>query len=166
MSLNMEDTLLSADEGKKAHRICAQLLYCVTTVYLNAQWCIYYIARYTSHPTKLYKECLLHALRHLFGTRHIGLTLGGVGDGQLQSTGRRTRWRQVMNSTRREPIRTQDMRSQDRRLEGTRKTWETRRSTATADSTTSRHSARRMLKVTSCRVQWHRSWGLVSLRAR
>ena len=86
MSLSMEGTLLSADEGKKAHRICAQLLYCVTTVYLNAQWCIYYIARYTSHPTKLYKDCLLHALRHLFGTRHIGLTLGGVGDGQLQST--------------------------------------------------------------------------------
>ena len=58
---NMEDTVLSSDEGKKAHRLCAQLLYYVTTVYLNAQWCIYYIARYTSHPTKLYKEALLHA---------------------------------------------------------------------------------------------------------
>ena len=68
MSLNMEEELLSADdEGKKAHRQCAQLLYCVTTVYLNAQWCLYFIARYTSHPTKLYQQCLLHALRHLFG---------------------------------------------------------------------------------------------------
>jgi hypothetical protein len=63
-----------------AHRLCAQLLYTVVTVYLSGQWVIFYIARYTSKPTKLYWECLLHALRHMYGHRHIGLTLGGVGE--------------------------------------------------------------------------------------
>ena len=68
-----------------AHRLCAQLLYTVVTVYLSGQWVIFYIARYTSKPSKLYWECLLHALRHMYGHRHIGLTLGGVGASQLQT---------------------------------------------------------------------------------
>jgi hypothetical protein len=85
LQLNMTDEQLSVEEGKLAHRICAQLLYTVTTVYLNGQWVVYYIARFTSHPTKLYKESLLHALRHLYGNRHIGLTLGGTGAAQLQA---------------------------------------------------------------------------------
>ena len=81
----MTDEQLSVEEGKHAHRICAQLLYTVTMVYLNGQWVVYFAARYTSHPTRLYKESLLYALRHFYGNRHIGLTLGGTGAALLQA---------------------------------------------------------------------------------
>ena len=57
---------MPAEEGRHAHKICAQLLYTVTTVNLNGQWVVYFAARYTSHPTRLYKECLLYALRHFY----------------------------------------------------------------------------------------------------
>ena len=45
LQLNMSDEQLSVEEGKHAHRICAQLLYTVTTVYLNGQWVVYFTAR-------------------------------------------------------------------------------------------------------------------------
>jgi hypothetical protein len=60
------DGTVPAEEGRHAHKICAQLLYTVTTVNLNGQWVVYFAARYTSHPTRLYKECLLYALRHFY----------------------------------------------------------------------------------------------------
>ena len=48
------------------------------TIYYWAQYPIFFAARFGSRPTPLYLECLLYALRCLYGARHIGLTLGGT----------------------------------------------------------------------------------------
>ena len=64
--------------------MCAQLIYCVSTVHIHAQWPLYYAARFTQHPTRLYRDVLEYQLHHLYDTRHIGLTLGGVGAGAQQ----------------------------------------------------------------------------------
>ena len=77
--LNREDPLLSPEQAQLARRVNAQMIYAVASIYVHAQYTVYYIGRYSAHPTQLYLECSLHVLRHLYGTRHIGLTLGGVG---------------------------------------------------------------------------------------
>ena len=97
---------------------------------------IYYIARYTSHPTRLYKDCLLYALRHLYGNRHIGLTLGGTGGAQLQaemhavSPREDDKYRTATHADSGFAV------SQALQQVDIRKTWETPQSIATADSTT------------------------------
>jgi hypothetical protein len=82
LKINLTDDDLSPVEAKRAHRLCAQLIYVVVQIYYNAQYAVFRIARFTSKPSKLYLVCLEHALRHLFATRHIGLTLGAMDEGE------------------------------------------------------------------------------------
>ena len=62
-----------------SHRLLAKIIYMVYGVYYNCQYVCFYIGRYQHGPSPLYKECLLHLLRHMYGHRHIGLTLGKAG---------------------------------------------------------------------------------------
>jgi hypothetical protein len=67
----------------------AAAVHTVVTLYFCGQWTIFYIARYRVHieavEALLGMPTVLYALRHLYGHRHIGLTLGGVGSAQLQT---------------------------------------------------------------------------------
>ena len=56
----------------------------MSTIHIHCQWAVYYAARFTQHPTRLYRDVLEHQVHHLYDTRHIGLTLGGVGAGAQQ----------------------------------------------------------------------------------
>jgi hypothetical protein len=75
--LTLGDGSYSEALGKQAGRLQAQLIYQVVMIYYWAQYPIFYAARFGSKPTALYLECLLYALRGIYGARHIGLTLGG-----------------------------------------------------------------------------------------
>ena len=63
--------------AKAARRLNCLLMYCVVTVYLHGQYVVFFIAQFSSSPDQLYFDCCLHVLRHLYGTRHLGLTVGG-----------------------------------------------------------------------------------------
>ena len=76
--LNKTDPAISPDRAKQMHRLSAQLMYVVVQVYFHGQYTVFYCARFSSTPTELWAECLLHALRHIYGYMHIGLTLGGT----------------------------------------------------------------------------------------
>ena len=87
MKLSMTLPPIATIKAKTAHRLGCQLMYIVVQVYYPAQFAVFYAARFSSAPSDLYSECLLYALRHLYHTRHIGLTLGGHGDAELVSSG-------------------------------------------------------------------------------
>ena len=59
----------------------------VVQIYYPAQFAIFYTARFSSGPWVLYQECLLYALRHIYTSRHMGLTLAGRDDAELAASG-------------------------------------------------------------------------------
>ena len=67
---------LSEEDKKRSLRLQMLLMYVVNQIYYHVQYPIYYAARFSSKRSRLYFDVLLYALRHLYGTRHIGLTLG------------------------------------------------------------------------------------------
>ena len=74
---------ISDEKARMMHRLVAQLIYVVVNNYYNGQFAAFRCGRIVSRPNALYAECAEYALHHLYGTRHIGLTLGGVGPSQL-----------------------------------------------------------------------------------
>ena len=76
--LSKTDPAISPEQAKQMHRLCAQLMYVVVQVYFSGQYTIFFCARFNSAPSQLWADCLLYALRHLYGYMHIGLTLGGT----------------------------------------------------------------------------------------
>ena len=87
MSLSLAMPKLDNDRAKASHRLGCQLMYVVVQVYYPAQFAVFYAARFSSVPSELYEACNLYILRHIYSTRHIGLTLGGNGDAELVASG-------------------------------------------------------------------------------
>ena len=59
----------------------------VLQVYYPSQFPLFYAARFSSAPSEFYEECNMHALRHVHDAKHIGLTLGGIGDAERMPSG-------------------------------------------------------------------------------
>ena len=74
------DIMTNAEDIKMVNRLQMQLMYCVVQVYFAGQYVVFFCARRTVKPPKIKKAVLLYALEHLYGTRHMGLTLGGLSD--------------------------------------------------------------------------------------
>ena len=87
MKLQLGLAALSPALAKSSHRLGCQRMYMAVQTYYPAQFAIFYTARFSSGPCVLYRECLLYALCHIYTPRHMGLTLGGRGNGELAASG-------------------------------------------------------------------------------
>ena len=74
-----EPALKSNKLAKQTYRLMQQINYITCHIRFDAQHASFYQARFASGWTQLLWECVLHTLRYLYGTRQMGLTLGGAG---------------------------------------------------------------------------------------
>ena len=78
MDLELGDGSYDVAAAQTALRLCAQAIYVVVNIYFSSQHAVFYCARFSSRPTELYHQCLLHWLRYAYAARHMGLALGAV----------------------------------------------------------------------------------------
>eukprot|EP00966_Prymnesium_polylepis_P027943 645962-Prymnesium_polylepis.1 len=63
MELELGDGSYDTAEAQAALRLCAQAIYVVVNIYFSSQHAVFYCARFSSRPSVLYHQCLLHWLR-------------------------------------------------------------------------------------------------------
>ena len=77
--LALGDDSFDPEDASRSRRLGAQEIWLVTQAYLTCQFAVFFAARFCSKPSQLHLECNEYVLLHLYGTRHLGHTVGSDG---------------------------------------------------------------------------------------